>query len=119
MITCPNCGKRNVDKNKFCSECGTILPEPQNYCPKCDETFQKGEKFCTQCGNKLVNEQEYLQKLFRLRQEEERKRLKAKLKNLKNGYAYCNNCDREILESLDVCPFCDSKNILKKSVFKE
>ena len=138
MIECPNCGKRNLDDNKFCGECGTKLPAPQNYCPICDKTYNK-EKFCTQCGNKLVNKLEYLQELERLRRnareakekfeeqkrlkeekKEEQKRLKKerKLKNLKNGYALCNNCGREILESFDICPFCRSENIFRKSNFK-
>lgn len=60
MIKCPDCGKRNSDDNKYCGECGTKLPAPQNYCPYCEITFKKGEKFCTQCGEELVNEFEYI-----------------------------------------------------------
>ncbi len=57
MLSCPKCGKRNPDDNKFCGECGTKLPAPENYCPKCKKTYSDGENFCTQCGIKLVNKE--------------------------------------------------------------
>ena len=60
MKICKTCGKRNLDKDKFCGECGNKLSEPANYCPKCNKTYNNGNKFCTQCGTKLVVKSDYL-----------------------------------------------------------
>ena len=51
---CPNC-HIEVEKGKFCPDCGTKLIEPKtvNYCPNCNTTVEKG-KFCPECGSKLV-----------------------------------------------------------------
>lgn len=51
---CPNC-KIEVEKGKFCPECGEKLIEPEvvNYCPNCEMVVEKG-KFCPECGAKLV-----------------------------------------------------------------
>ena len=62
MIVCPNCGKINSEDNKFCGECGSKLPKPQNYCPECEKTYVTGEKLCTTCGCKLVNQEDYTNK---------------------------------------------------------
>lgn len=59
MVECPNCGHINSNRNKFCGECGTKLPNPLNYCPNCDIRLNHGEKFCTECGTKLVDEIKY------------------------------------------------------------
>lgn len=59
MITCPNCGKRNPNDNKFCGDCGTDLSEAEMYCPNCGKMHNNGEKFCTECGTKLVTGIEY------------------------------------------------------------
>jgi len=45
MIKCPNCGKRNPNKNKFCGECGTDLSEAQMICPNCEKIHYEGEIF--------------------------------------------------------------------------
>lgn len=51
MSACGKCGHQNPAGGRFCSECGTPLPEG---CPKC--TFAgspPGSKFCSQCGGPL------------------------------------------------------------------
>lgn len=82
MIECPNCGRLNSDDNKFCGTCGTKLPAPEIYCPKCERRYD-GENFCTQCGTKLVNEKEYLEEVERLKQEEEKRKYREKIRQEK------------------------------------
>jgi membrane protease subunit (stomatin/prohibitin family) len=48
---CAKCGAINVDKAKFCNECGTALKPAA--CPKCGNTVQPGAKFCIECGTAL------------------------------------------------------------------
>lgn len=47
---CPSCGAENSDKNKFCSECGTMLDK---ICPTCGNKVGADDKFCPNCGAKL------------------------------------------------------------------
>lgn len=70
MIKCPNCGKRNPNKNKFCGDCGTDLSEAQMHCLNCGTIHVGGEKFCTECGDKLITQKEY--EMINLIIEEER-----------------------------------------------
>lgn len=54
---CSNCGKPNGADKKFCSDCGTKLPE-QNLaqgamCTDCGTQNNIGTKFCQNCGAKL------------------------------------------------------------------
>jgi serine/threonine protein kinase/tetratricopeptide (TPR) repeat protein len=39
-IKCPKCHSDNPDTLKFCGECGTLLPPPQNHPPVMTETLQ-------------------------------------------------------------------------------
>lgn len=56
MITCPNC-KFQIEKGKFCPECGTPLtpPKAKNFCPTCNKVVNEG-KFCLECGTPLTEE---------------------------------------------------------------
>ena len=58
---CPNCGMQNDVGTKFCSECGTKLPElgPKEEdpnCPGCGEPWAEGVKFCPNCGTKRAEQ---------------------------------------------------------------
>jgi hypothetical protein len=48
---CPQCGEKNPPDGKFCSACGTSLPQRPTaaFCGKCGQKLT-GEKFCPQCG---------------------------------------------------------------------
>lgn len=64
---CPNCSKPNGADKKFCSECGTKLPEETlaqgTVCSECKTQNNIGTKFCQNCGAKLpVTIQEEQQK---------------------------------------------------------
>ncbi len=52
--TCPNCGKVNAEGCKFCSDCGTKLPEKievkKRFCTECGAEVADGMKFCSGCG---------------------------------------------------------------------
>ncbi len=54
---CPNCGKPNGADKKFCSDCGTELPEQTlaqgAICTECGTQNNIGTKFCQNCGAKL------------------------------------------------------------------
>jgi membrane protease subunit (stomatin/prohibitin family) len=48
---CAKCGALNVDKAKFCNECGASLKP--SACPKCGNAVQPSAKFCIECGTAL------------------------------------------------------------------
>lgn len=54
---CPNCGKPNSAEKKYCSDCGTKLPEQTlaqgAVCTNCGTQNVIGTKFCQECGAKL------------------------------------------------------------------
>ena len=45
MLTCPECGLRNLDNVKLCQRCGVWLT-----CPDCGYLNQDNVMFCQQCG---------------------------------------------------------------------
>lgn len=113
MVECPNCGKNNFVENKFCSECGTKLPPPQNYCPNCDESYYDDEKFCTECGTKLINKRIHkLNEELKKRKKEltEKDEISSKLKK-KYGAKICPTCNNEIPKNAFRCRYC--KTMLK------
>jgi class 3 adenylate cyclase len=50
-MKCPKCGFDNIDKAKFCNECGQNL---ELKCPGCGVTNPPGSKFCNDCGYNLT-----------------------------------------------------------------
>ena len=46
-MKCPKCGFENIDKAKFCNECGNKLEIP---CLSCSSPNPPGSKFCYECG---------------------------------------------------------------------
>ena len=54
-MQCPKCQFENVDRSKFCNECGCKL---EISCPECSKINQPGSKFCNECGNNLTAPQE-------------------------------------------------------------
>ena len=50
-MKCPKCGFENLDKAKFCNECGNKLEVP---CPNCSTGNPPGSKFCYECGINLT-----------------------------------------------------------------
>ncbi len=54
---CPNCETACTAENKFCTKCGTKLPENTvaqgAVCPGCGKQNSVGTKFCSACGTKL------------------------------------------------------------------
>ncbi len=47
---CPKCGASVNSGNKFCGECGALLPIS---CPNCGGAVSPSNKFCSECGYKL------------------------------------------------------------------
>ena len=50
---CPNCGNASPAENKYCSECGTLLPEHTaevRLCPKCGAKNDVLAETCAVCG---------------------------------------------------------------------
>ncbi len=50
-MKCPECGFENVDKAKFCVECGTRM---EVQCANCKTRNPVGNKFCFECGHSLA-----------------------------------------------------------------
>jgi class 3 adenylate cyclase/tetratricopeptide (TPR) repeat protein len=50
-MKCPECGFENVDKAKFCVECGTRM---EVQCANCKTRNPAGNKFCFECGQSLA-----------------------------------------------------------------
>jgi hypothetical protein len=50
-MQCPKCGFDNIDKAKFCNECGQ---NQELKCPGCGVTNPPGSKFCNDCGHDLT-----------------------------------------------------------------
>jgi len=50
-MKCPECGFENIDKAKFCNECGTRM---EVQCLDCKTRNPVGSKFCFECGRSLV-----------------------------------------------------------------
>lgn len=51
--TCPTCGPRPETDAVFCSECGTLLPNPAQ-CGECSAPLEPGGKFCGRCGTAVA-----------------------------------------------------------------
>jgi len=49
-MRCPSCTNDNPDDNKFCGQCGAVLPP---VCPACGVANPPGNKFCGDCGQSL------------------------------------------------------------------
>jgi membrane protease subunit (stomatin/prohibitin family) len=52
-VACPKCGTVADAGSKFCSSCGTALPQAVE-CPACHAQNDPGSKFCDQCGTALA-----------------------------------------------------------------
>ena len=82
--TCTNCGSINAAGAKFCSKCGSRIPEKQmsqkQACSGCGMEIEEGVKFCPNCGTPIP------EKL-------EEKRL-------------CVQCGYELSENAKFCPNC-------------
>jgi hypothetical protein len=50
-MKCPECGFENLDKAKFCNECGTRM---EAQCPDCKKPNPVGSEFCFECGRCLA-----------------------------------------------------------------
>lgn len=58
MKECQNkeCMRRGFaysDRDKFCSECGSVLV-PRLKCTECGEEVSPRQKYCTNCGKNLM-----------------------------------------------------------------
>jgi len=50
-MKCPDCGFENLDKAKFCNECGYKI---EISCSNCGTLNPPGSKFCYECGHNLT-----------------------------------------------------------------
>lgn len=49
---CNNCGNQINEGEKFCTQCGTPVPQ-ERLCPSCQAKLPDGAIFCGQCGTKV------------------------------------------------------------------
>lgn len=109
MVICPECGKE-VKKAKFCSNCGSLLPEEveipveENFEEPIDEVndepietnIVKSTKFCSNCGTELdVSVVVCPECGFRLIPDESDSQTK-----------YCQTCGEKIHINAEICPHC-------------
>lgn len=55
VVICPDCGAEYGEGAKFCSACGTRLPEPapaKRFCTGCGAEVTEGMRFCSTCGTR-------------------------------------------------------------------
>ncbi len=55
VVRCPECGAEYAEGIKFCSACGTRLPEPapaKRFCTGCGAEVAEGMRFCSNCGTR-------------------------------------------------------------------
>jgi membrane protease subunit (stomatin/prohibitin family) len=52
-VRCPNCQATQPAGSKFCSSCGTALPQQAGHCNACGADNAAGARFCSQCGQPL------------------------------------------------------------------
>lgn len=57
-VTCPACGEKLNKNAKFCSTCGTAIPQAKNVCASCGAKLVDGAKFCAACGTSVEDEKE-------------------------------------------------------------
>ena len=95
MVICPDCGKEVKDA-KFCSNCGSPLPEiTEDPVEDVIETnVVKKTKFCSNCGTELDASVVVCPECgFRLIQEEPQTK-------------FCKSCGKKIDSNANVCPYC-------------
>ena len=51
-IECPDCKTENSKRNKYCKNCGKLLPKG-SFCPSCGKKVESDSKFCPRCGGKI------------------------------------------------------------------
>ncbi len=52
MIICSKCGKELREGTRFCTECGSVIPE-KKVCAGCGKELGEGAAFCTSCGTRV------------------------------------------------------------------
>ena len=55
-VVCPNCGQETAAGAKFCSNCGTPMPQAapqQTACPRCGSPLEANVRFCANCGERI------------------------------------------------------------------
>jgi class 3 adenylate cyclase/tetratricopeptide (TPR) repeat protein len=57
-MKCPHCQIENIDKSKFCCDCGAKLPP---ICSRCRTVARSDDKFCCECGLNLEAQPELTQ----------------------------------------------------------
>ena len=90
MVICPDCGK-DVKDAKFCSNCGSALPEVEEVT---ETSVVKSTKFCSNCGTELDASVVVCPECgFRLIQEEPQTK-------------FCQSCGEKININAEICPHC-------------
>ena len=55
QVACPNCKTLVPKGSKFCSSCGSPIPQeqPKKFCTECGAQIEGNAKFCPNCGHKF------------------------------------------------------------------
>ncbi|MCC7363909.1 MAG: zinc ribbon domain-containing protein [Dehalococcoidia bacterium] len=55
-VFCMDCGARNEGSQRFCQECGKLLPSAgeEMRCPRCSTVVPLTAKFCGRCGSPVA-----------------------------------------------------------------
>lgn len=56
-VTCPACGEKLNKNARYCSTCGTAIPNAKkNVCVSCGAKLVEGAKYCASCGTAVETE---------------------------------------------------------------
>lgn len=74
-MLCNNCGNQINEGDKFCTQCGTPVPQ-ERLCPSCQTKLADNANFCPQCGTKVsdapqaapVNQNPYMPPVYQPQQ---------------------------------------------------
>ena len=116
MKKCPYCGELVEECDRFCNNCGKVIPQV-NVCPHCGSDVNDGDEFCSNCGKVISLENMCPHCGEKMDDSDEfcancgKRREKALDNNeLESLQKTCSNCGKQIDNNAVFCPYCGLKD---------